>query len=231
MTTMIFGHRGVPDLFPENSLQGFRYAIHNHVEGLEFDVHLTKDKVPVVIHDEKIDRTTDGRGWVHDYTYAELQRFSLANYEHIPSLKEVLDLLEGHDVVVNLEFKTDKVHYEQIEQIVVEMVESYNMLHPVIYSSFNLSSLRRAQILTQRGQFAFLTGKRVKNPSQFMRLNHLDALHLKLYHPDIEDQERIWTVNQRLRLAFIMRHQVAGIFTNNFQRAMAIRDDIEKRKS
>ena len=58
--TIIFAHRGLPVKFAENSLQGFKYAVEHGAEGVEFDVHLTKDKVPVVMHDEKIDRTTNG---------------------------------------------------------------------------------------------------------------------------------------------------------------------------
>ncbi|AYF92122.1 glycerophosphodiester phosphodiesterase family protein [Apilactobacillus bombintestini] len=227
MRTMIFGHRGVPELYPENSLQGFRYAVHHGIEGVEFDVHLTKDNVPVVMHDEKIDRTTDGRGYIKNYTYQELRQFSLENYEPIPSLQEVLDLLEGRDVYVNLEFKTNKIHYKNIEKIVTDMVDQYALVHPILYSSFNLSSIKLAQPLAPNAEFAFLTGKRIKNPKSFMQANHLNALHLKFYHPDIESNERIWTVNQSLRLHFMMKHRVAGIFTNNFQRAMEIRDELQ----
>ncbi len=230
MKTVIYGHRGVPDLYPENSLQGFRYALHNHIEGLEFDVHLTKDNVPVVIHDERIDRTTDGRGFVKDYTYEELSRFSLSNYEPIPKLQEVLELVEGRDVHVNLEFKTNKIHYKNIEEIVIKMVDEYELLHPIIYSSFNLSSIKIAQTITHDAKFAFLTGNRVDNPKEFMAANHLDALHLRFYQPDIEDKERIWTVNGNLRLRFIMKRNVAGVFTNNFERAIKIRDEVERKK-
>ncbi len=51
--TIVFAHRGLPVKFAENSLQGFKYAVEHGAEGVEFDVHLTKDKVPVVMHDEK----------------------------------------------------------------------------------------------------------------------------------------------------------------------------------
>ncbi len=88
--TLIFGHRGYPARFPENSLAGFAFALEQGIDGLEFDVHLTKDNVPVVIHDERIDRTTDGFGRVVDYTYDELREFHLENGEGIPTLAEFL---------------------------------------------------------------------------------------------------------------------------------------------
>ncbi len=75
--TLIFGHRGYPHKFVENSLDGFIYAIDHGVEGLEFDVHLTRDNVPIIMHDEKINRTTDGKGKINDYTLEELRQFHL----------------------------------------------------------------------------------------------------------------------------------------------------------
>ncbi|GAA6112999.1 MAG: glycerophosphodiester phosphodiesterase [Apilactobacillus sp.] len=230
MKTLVFGHRGVPDLYPENSLQGFRYALYHHIDGLEFDVHLTKDNIPVVIHDERIDRTTDGRGLVNSYTYEELSQFSLENYERIPKLEELLALIEGRDVLVNLEFKTDKIHYPNIEKIVVDMVSKFELLHPVIYSSFNLSSVKIVQQLVDDAQFAYLTDRRVDNPKEFLLTNHLDALHLQFFQPDIENKERVWTVNGSLRLRFLIKHGVAAVITNNFERAMKIRQSVANKK-
>lgn len=154
----------------------------------------------------------------------------MSNYEPIPKLQEVLELIEGRDVYVNLEFKTNKIHYKNIEEIVIKMVDEYELLHPIIYSSFNLSSIKIAQAITHDAKFAFLTGNRIDNPREFMAANHLDALHLRFYQPDIEDVERIWTVNGNLRLRFIMKRNVAGVFTNNFERAIKIRNEVERKK-
>ena len=88
--TLIFGHRRYPAKFPENSLSGFSYAIDHAIDGLEFDVHLTKDNIPVIMHDEKINRTTNGHGKIRQYTFDELQQFQLSNGETIPSLEQLL---------------------------------------------------------------------------------------------------------------------------------------------
>ena len=93
--TVIFGHRGYPAKFAENSLEGFRYAVNHGAEGVEFDVHLTKDGVPVVMHDEKIDHTSDGKGWIKDFTLAELRQYHLTNGEPVPELKELFEILEN----------------------------------------------------------------------------------------------------------------------------------------
>ncbi|HBQ42653.1 MAG TPA: glycerophosphodiester phosphodiesterase, partial [Lactobacillus acetotolerans] len=91
---IVFGHRGYPAKFAENSLEGFRYAATHGAEGIEFDVQLTKDGVPIVMHDEKVDRTTDGTGWVKDFTFSEIRKLHLANGEPVPELKEVLAILQ-----------------------------------------------------------------------------------------------------------------------------------------
>ena len=81
-------------MFPENSLKGFAYAIDHGIDGLEFDVHLTKDNVPVIMHDEKIDRTTDGTGEIRSYTLKQLRQFHLSDGETIPMLAELLALAD-----------------------------------------------------------------------------------------------------------------------------------------
>ena len=94
MRTKIFGHRGYPAKFPENSLEGFDYCMHHGAEGIEFDVHLTRDGVPVIMHDENIKRTTNGKGLIKDFSLAELDQFHLANGERIPRLKDLFQLTE-----------------------------------------------------------------------------------------------------------------------------------------
>ncbi len=69
----IYAHRGASAEFPENTLAAFRRALELAVEAIELDVHLSADGVPVVIHDQTVDRTTDGSGAVHEMTVVELQ--------------------------------------------------------------------------------------------------------------------------------------------------------------
>ncbi|TPR39225.1 glycerophosphodiester phosphodiesterase family protein [Apilactobacillus micheneri] len=227
LKTLIFGHRGFPAEYPENSIQGFRYAINHHIDGIEFDVHLTKDNVPVIIHDEKINRTTDGHGFVKDYTLDELRQFSLDNYEPIPTLSELLDLVENKDIYLNLEFKTNKIHYRGIENIVIKMMNEYHLCHPVIYSSFNMDSIKIAQKIDSNQKYCFLSVRKIKNPQMFMQKYHLDALHLKFFQENIENQESIFTVNHRLRLRFLFNKKIKGIFTNDFERANKIKNEIQ----
>jgi glycerophosphoryl diester phosphodiesterase len=119
--TKIFGHRGSMGTMPENTLLGFSHALDCGVDGIELDVQLTKDGELVVIHDEKIDRTTDGTGYVKDYTLHELKQFSAGVkfsdlelfdknvwcLERIPTLEEVLELITPYQIELNIELKTN----------------------------------------------------------------------------------------------------------------------------
>ena len=99
----IMGHRGAPADEPENTLRSFRRALAVGVAAVELDVQLTKDGRLAVIHDETLDRTTNGRGPVQDFTLAELKRLDAGRGEPVPSLEEVFDLVQGQaDLVVEL---------------------------------------------------------------------------------------------------------------------------------
>lgn len=226
MSTLIFGHRGIPVKFPENSLQGFRYAIEHNVEGLEFDVHLTRDRLPVIMHDETIDRTTDGTGRICDYDYEQLKKFKLSNGESIPTLYELLELVKNVDVILNLEFKTDQIHYEGIEKLVLKQVSQAYLRHPVIYSSFNLDSLKICQQLDDSQNYCFLTEQTIRHPLAFLRKERLNGLHLNRAQDDKGLIERIWTVNDEARMAKLFSQDVDGIFTDDFEKAMVIRDEL-----
>ena len=88
------GHRGACGHAPENTLASMRKALELGVHGFEFDIQLSKDGQPVVIHDETLERTTDGKGLVQDFTLAELQELDAGDGEKIPSLRNVIDMVD-----------------------------------------------------------------------------------------------------------------------------------------
>ncbi len=226
MTTTVFGHRGYPARFPENSLAGFSYALDHGIEGLEFDVHLTKDRVPVIMHDERIDRTTDGSGLIESYTYAQLRHFRLANQEPIPSLAEFLALVTDRDVQLNLELKTDKIQYSGIEAIVMQMVHATSLRRPVIFSSFHLPTLKTCQQIAPNESYCWLTDKPVAQPAMLVAKEHLSGLHLSHFQSGLPITERIWTVDNPTVAADLMKQHVAGIFTDDFEMMMQVKQQI-----
>ncbi|VDG18506.1 glycerophosphodiester phosphodiesterase [Lactobacillus sp.] [Lactiplantibacillus mudanjiangensis] len=221
--SLIYGHRGVPVKFPENSLAGFAYAISQGIDGLEFDVHLTKDQVPVIMHDEKIDRTTDGQGAIADYTYAEIRQFHLKNGEPVPTLAELLALVSGEPVHLNLEFKTDKHYYQNIERIVLHMIHETDLVYPVVFSSFNLKSLQRGRALDPNQKYAFLSSAKIGDPEGFAAAEHLEGLHLEHYQAMHDVAERVWTVDDPAEMRQLFDKQVSGVITDDFELAQDIR--------
>ncbi|MBL1060131.1 MULTISPECIES: glycerophosphodiester phosphodiesterase family protein [Lactobacillus] len=222
--TIIFAHRGLPVKFAENSLEGFRYAAKHGAEGVEFDVHMTKDKVPVVMHDEEIDRTTDGSGYIKDYTLNEIRKFHLKNGEPVPMLRELFEILQDKDLYINLEFKTNKIHDKGIEAIVLALVKEYHFVHPIIFSSFNYQTLKNCQQIDPHQQYCFLTKVPVIFPQRFVRKNHFAAIHPHWYLPS-KITQRIWTVDNPKLAKKYMKRGVAGIFTNNFELMNQLKKD------
>ena len=107
---LVFGHRGAKALWPENTMPSFRQALALGVDGLETDVRRTKDGELVLLHDERVDRTTDGHGPAGSFTFAEMRRLNAAvghdgPAEQIPSLAEFVEWAAGTKLYLNVEFK------------------------------------------------------------------------------------------------------------------------------
>ncbi|MEH7378884.1 glycerophosphodiester phosphodiesterase [Bacillus sp. JJ1533] len=189
--TKIYGHRGAKGIYPENTLLGFKKAIDQGVDGLELDVHLTKDGEVVVIHDETLDRTTNGTGWIKDLTLAEIKKCSAGkrfthfdkyedawDKEQVPTLEEVLILLAPSAVELNIELKTYAIPYEGIEEKILKIVEQYGKNRSIIYSSFHLPSILRMKQLDSNAKIAWLLNDVISLPYDYIQALDLEALHL-----------------------------------------------------
>lgn len=148
----IFAHRGASGSRPENTMAAFREAAKLPIDGVEFDVHLSSDGVPVVIHDETVDRTTDGSGYVKDLTLNELKRLSAGcrfadeySDERIPTLREVLKLFVDTPHRLNIELKSDVFPYPGMREKVIAMVREFGIGDRVILSSFDHVTLEAAK--------------------------------------------------------------------------------------
>lgn len=226
--TIVFGHRGYPAKFAENSLAGFRNAVENGAEGVEFDVQLTKDGVPVVMHDERIDRTTDGKGYLKDFTLQQLRQVHLANGKPVPELRELFDLLSGKDILINLEFKTGIIHYPGIEKTVLSLAKQYQFVHPLIYSSFDYVTLKNCQEIDPNQTYCYLLDQDVTNAAKLIKENHFAGIHpRKLIASQEAITQRIWTVDDPDVAQEYFRRHVAGIFTNNYPLMTKLRDQVQ----
>ena len=139
----VFAHRGASGDYPENTMLSFRKSLEIGVDGIELDVHKSKDGELVVIHDEDIQRTFKGKGLVKDYTLEELQQFTCRKFEFvnndhckIPTLRDVFELIKDEDITLNIEAKTDLIHYD-IEQDILNLIYEYKINNKILISSFN----------------------------------------------------------------------------------------------
>lgn len=146
---LIFGHRGAPDETPENTLAGFQRAVELGLDGVELDARLCKSGELVVLHDDAVDKVTEGAGLVSELSFEELRgldagvRFSESfKGQKIPTLGEVLEVLGGK-MIVNIELKTRSIRDDGLETKVAELVREMRLQSSVILSSFNPFSVRR----------------------------------------------------------------------------------------
>ena len=142
----LIGHRGVKDLKPENTFESILTAFDLGLECVEIDVKISKDCIPLLLHDDTLDRTTDGFGLVCDYTFDEINKLDAGYYFYkskteikVPSLRSVLDLVKKKQKYLNIELKPNKEYEElNVEKVLQEIKQtSYDKIY---FSSFDLSS-------------------------------------------------------------------------------------------
>ena len=162
--TKNFAHRGYSGKYPENTMLAFRKAVEAGADGIELDVQLTRDGEPVILHDEQVDRTTDGTGWVKDLTLAELRKLD-ASYLYtgqyglnpVPTLREYCEFIRDLPVITNIEMKTGVFEYPGMDEKVWDMIQEYHLEEKVIISSFNHYTILRMRELAPALKYGFLS--------------------------------------------------------------------------
>jgi len=227
---IVFAHRGCSGTYPENTMISFQHAEKTGCEGIENDVQLTKDGQMVIIHDEKIDRTSNGVGYVRDYTYQELLDFDFSagfvgqyGKNAIPTMEEYLDWVKGTKLITNIELMNSVYYYEGMEEKVIAAVRERHLEDRIIFSSFNNVSIVKCKRLAPEIKAGFLAGQRLMNPGPYVSENKVD-----FYHPDQEwltqdDVDtckahgvgiNVWTCNTPKIMQRMENLGVNGIFTN-----------------
>lgn len=176
-------HRGFKGRYPENTMIAFKKALEAGADGIEFDVHLTKDKRVVIIHDESLDRTTDKKGLIKDKTYEEIKKANAGAlyegcFQSILSLEEYFEAFRDEDIITNIEIKNSIIDYEGIESLVYDIVCAYDMKDRVIVSSFNHKSLLRMKNIDPDIKCGALESSRLVRPWDYVK-----DLGLEYFHP------------------------------------------------
>lgn len=185
----LFAHRGFSGKFPENTPLAFHKTAELDVFGVEFDVHLTADRQLVVIHDETIDRTSNGSGFVKDMTLDELRQYDYGSWfgeqfagEIIPTLGEVFAIFKETEHILNIEIKSDIFEYEGIENLISEEINAVGLQERIIVSSFNHESIQRFHQLQPMIQTGVLFGSLIVQLESYVKSLPGDALHIPYYH-------------------------------------------------
>ena len=220
----IIAHRGASGHAPENTLAAFRLAMSHHADGIEFDVMLTKDGQVAVIHDDTVDRTTNGSGLVKDLTLRELKALDAGEGETIPTLQDVLDEFGGR-CLLNIELKNYSSPFDALPVVVAKMLKAHDLGESVIISTFNPFNLPRFRRHCPGVKLGLLTVSGKAN-LWLWRLFRFDALHP--HYEDVDQslvsavrarqqQVNVWTVDDPDEIRRLAALGVDSIITNHPQ--------------
>jgi glycerophosphoryl diester phosphodiesterase len=168
---LIIAHRGSSALAPENTFAAFKQAIRDGADGVEFDVRLARDRVPVVIHDATLQRTAGFSGRVSGYSSHELGKIDVGTWfnkkhpskarkefsaETVPALSDLLDLLRETKGLIYLEMKCSKKTCDALVESIAEMIGNSDLLPRIIVKSFNLEALTKFRARLPEAHIAVL---------------------------------------------------------------------------
>ncbi|MCL6457692.1 MAG: glycerophosphodiester phosphodiesterase [Gorillibacterium sp.] len=242
MKSLIYAHRGASGDAPENTMAAFRLAVQQGADGIELDIQMSRDGQLVVIHDESLDRTTNGKGLVTHYTSAELQRLDASHRfeqyrgESLPLLQEVLAYLAPTSLELNIELKNGLILYEGMEEKAIRLVKEYAMENRVVFSSFNHYSLVKLASLAPEIERGILYGEGLYEPWNYAGSIQALALHAHYYsvYPEIVagahaagSKIRPWTVNEDADLRRMIALGVDAVITNYPARMKAIQEEMK----
>ncbi|MRX73153.1 glycerophosphodiester phosphodiesterase [Bacillus lacus] len=237
--TQIFGHRGAAGTCPENTMVSFKAAFEAGADGIELDVQMSSDGQIVVIHDEKLDRTTNLKGFVKDFSYRELSKadasYKFADYAGhapIPLLEEVLQWAASiPHFLVNIELKNGIIDYEGIEEKVIKIIRNFQMEKAAILSSFNHYSLAKCRELSEEIELGVLYSEGLYKPWEYAAKLKAGALHPHVYAVNrdiiVSAQARgisvrPFTVNNEAIMKELYEQNCSGFFTDYPEKARVL---------
>lgn len=243
--TLIFAHRGYSLVYPENTMKSFVEAEKAFADGIELDVQMTKDGELVVIHDEKVNRTTDGIGYVKDLTYQEIKKLNAHNNQRkwyqkktpIPSLAEVFEWMTSNKIICNIELKNGIVPYKGMEEKVIALINKYKLNNRIIISSFNHYSIVYCNQLAPDIETAPLLSESLYMPWVYAKSIKARGIHPK-YFRGLEDVFKLaiangvavrpYTVNKEAALKRLFSISCSAVITDDPSNAIKIRNEYQE---
>lgn len=229
----IIAHRGASTYAPENTIAAFQRALDQQADGIELDVRLTKDDIPVICHDATINRTSNGKGSIHSLPLQALKKYDFGSYFHkkykketIPTLEEVLQLTKNSDTTLHIELKNGPVIPKTLEQRVLELIFQYGMQERVVYSSFDHLSLQRVVELDPQAKIGLIFHMNLVHLFDYIAHTEIPVHSIHPNHFYVTDEMvqqahkrgmrvNLYTVNNRKLAETYKKMGVDGIITND----------------
>ncbi|MGM0714993.1 glycerophosphodiester phosphodiesterase [Brevibacillus parabrevis] len=238
MSTLVFAHRGASGLHPENTMEAFHAAVRKRADGIELDVQLSRDDKLVVIHDHRLERTTNGSGLIRGYTMRELRQLRADKDSsmrvpkaRIPVLREVFQTFSDTSLHFIIELKNFFLAQPQLEEKVIELIRRYQLTERTIISTFNFDSLLRIKELDPAQTTGLLYVGPIAKPWAVASQYRCEQLHVPYDQltPELVRQAKQrnltvygWTVNSSRQIQNAIEYGVDGIITNYPGRARKI---------
>ncbi len=239
-TPLIIGHRGASAVAPENTMAAFREAIAAGADGIEFDVRLTRDGVPVIIHDSTLRRTGGLQRRVADLTWSELQQIDAGSWfsprfatETVPTLTELLTLFESNNLFLHLEMKSDSAsEHTPLAEACCRLINEHSLKERVVVSCFDHAALKVVNSIDSEiktaalfepslSNLSVLSNERVINQAIAVGATAL-ALHHRLARKQLVDKANllgwgvaVWTVDDAAWIERARSIGVDALITNN----------------
>lgn len=243
---IIFAHRGACAHAPENTLAAFELGLQHGADGIELDTKLCADGHVVVIHDQTVDRTTQGTGKVSQMPLASLKELDAGSYfsctyqgEPIPTLDEVFETI-GQHTLVNIELTNYATPGDTLPEKVAELVKKHNLDENVLFSSFNPQALRQAHKCLPKVPLGLLT---LPGPPGWVMRSWLGRMLVpyQALHPEKQDvnthlvrqahqhghRVHVWTVNDAEEMQKLFTIEVDGIITDDPRLARQVLQSIK----
>ncbi len=251
---LIIAHRGASSAAPENTLAAFELAITEGADGIELDVHLSSDGVPVVIHDSRLHRTTSGRGYVGAHSVRWLRRLDAGSWFNrryptraaarnvglkVPLLAEVLAWVKGRQCRTFLELKEGGDAYPGMERRVVEEIARTGVEKWITVTSFHLRTLRRVRKLDRRLELGLNFSHPLRAVRRARSVGAATVHPYSLFCPRafIRRAQRarlrviVWGVDDAQAMRQKMIGGVDGLMTRRPAQALALRSALWARKN
>ena len=228
---LIIAHRGAHLRAPENTIPAFLHAVEMGVDAVEMDVHLSSDREVVVFHDRRLERASNGHGWIGRHTLQQLGRLSVGgdSYCSIPTLDEVFDRLPP-DFLVCVELKARIAGMKELPERVARVIEKYNRWKATLVHSFNPVSLYHMRHTNPEATVGFIWAQKHPVPLRARWLSPVANAHWSVPAEDTYNQRVLahfhaqgkpvmaWDVDAGTDLEALARTGLDAVVTDNPQR-------------